>query len=245
MKKSQIAVLSAAGVLVLVVAAAVIVARIMIAQIDAGDYSGRIPPAPDSGQPGVTGDLDLTGFSRIDARGHWQIMLERGADWDVSLSYPESMRDRLRVRVDGDRLVLGYRGGSGFRWFGNDESVTARIVLPELSAVDLAGAGTIDMTGFNGDQLTINASGASEIKGHDGRYEDLNIIVSGAGDVNLTDMPAVNARVVLSGAGQVTLTMDGGTLGGTVSGVGQIKYHGTVSEQNVVTSGFSSVEPLD
>jgi hypothetical protein len=243
MRKSQIAVLSVAGVLVVLVAGGVIAARIILAQIAAGGYEGGEVPRS-SGGPTVAGNLDLSGFDRIDARGNWQITLVQGPDFDVGLSYPERMRDRLRVRVEDERLVLAYEGRS-FGWFGNNDSVKARIVMPELGAVELAGAGTVDMTGFSGDQLVINASGASEIKGHDGRYEDLRVNLSGAGDVDMTDMPAVDARVVLSGAGQITLTMDGGELTGTVSGVGQIRYHGTVSEQNVVASGFSRVEPLD
>jgi hypothetical protein len=39
--------------------------------------------------------------------------------------------------------------------------------------------------------------------------------------------------------------MNGGALSGTISGVGKVRYRGSVSRENVVASGMSSVEALD
>lgn len=249
MRKSQIAVLSVIAAVALVIVGAIVAARIIVAQIGAGDFDeSPRSEARVADRSGGADDLDLTGFDRIDARGVWEVSVRQGADWDVSLRYSDEIADELHVRVEDDRLVLGYDEHEGFSWwrgldFDNHEQVVATITMPTLEAVDLSGAAEIDFSGFSGEQLTITASGAADITGDEGSYEELVLVVSGAGDVDLSDLPVDDARVVLSGAGDVTLNMNGGTLTGTVSGMGDVKYRGTVSNENVVVSGFSSVEP--
>jgi hypothetical protein len=117
--------------------------------------------------------------------------------------------------------------------------------MPALEGVDLSGASELALSGFSGTKLDITASGATEIDASGGSYRDLTLIVSGAGNVDLSEIVVDDARVVLSGAGDIKLNMNGGELSGTVSGAGHIRYRGTVREENVVTSGFSSVDAVD
>ena len=190
---------------------------------------------------------DVSGFSKIDARGVWSLTVTRGANWDVMLSYPNNVQNRVRVRVEGDRLVLDYeRNGFGlFDFGGGGNRVKATIVMPELTAVDLAGAATLNVAGFKGDDLDIRASGASNIRGRDSAYKKVDLVVSGAGDVDFADVVSDDAHVELSGAGKVVLNMNGGTLSGSISGAGTVRYHGKIAKQDVVVNGFSSVQPLD
>jgi Putative auto-transporter adhesin, head GIN domain len=248
MKNSQIALLSAFGVVLLVILAAAVAGRLILQSVQSGDYDYDRDAAPRAAAPSSSsGDFDLEGFTQIDARGIWKIRLEQGEDWDVQLTYPERMADRLDVHVENGRLVLGYDTGRRSWWggFGGGERFEARIVMPEIQSIDLSGASEIDFSGFSGDALSINSSGASEIDARDSRFDTLSLTVSGAGDVDLGDVPVGDARVVLSGAGSITLDMDGGELSGTVSGAGKVRYHGTVSRQSVVVSGFSSVDHVN
>jgi hypothetical protein len=162
------------------------------------------------------------------------------------LAYSENDDDRVDVRVENGRLVLEEEG-HGWSWFGgkNREPIEATITMPALEGIDLAGASELTLSGFSGEQLDITASGATEIDGSDGSYGELTLIVSGAGDVDLEEVGVTDARVVLSGAGDIKLNMNGGVLSGSVSGAGHISYRGTVREESVVTSGFSSVDALD
>ena len=246
MKRSHIAVLSASAALLLVIVAVVVATRIVIGGLERGDYSGEVSTNVRAADL-ASGDLDLSGFERIDARGQWEVTLVQGADWDVALSYPEELEERLRVSVAGNRLLLGYER-TGWGWWGgggNRHRVRVRITMPVLSGVDLAGATTLDLSGFSGERLEIEASGATEIVGRDGAYEALELIVSGAGDIDLGSLPVDGAHIVLSGAGNVLLNMNGGVLSGSISGAGRVRYRGAVSAQNVMTAGFSSVEPLN
>ena len=104
------------------------------------------------------------------------------------------------------------------------------------------GASEAELSGFNGERLTITASGATEIDGEDGRYAALALNVSGAGDVDLRDVVATDARVTLSGAGEIKVGMNGGILSGSLSGAGNIEYYGTISENRVSIAGFGRVD---
>jgi hypothetical protein len=246
MKKSHIAVLSAFAVLVLIIVAMVVAARIVVTQLGSGQYDEPVATNARIGDL-TSGDLDLSGFERIDARGTWEVTVVQGAEWDVALRYPEEIEQQLRVRVEGDRLVLDYQR-SGWGWWrgtNNRDRVLARITMPELSAVELSGETKLDISGFSGAELVITASGATKIDGRDGAYDELTLVVSGAGDVDLGRVVVDQARVVVSGAGNVLLNMNGGALSGTISGVGKVRYRGSVSRENVVASGMSSVEALD
>jgi hypothetical protein len=246
MRKSQITVLAALSAVAVLIVAAIVTARLIAARLESGEYSGETPRAARSGA--LTDEaLDLSGFRRIDARGTWEIELRRGTDWDVTLGHTADTRERVDVHVENGRLVLEANGSSWswFRGFDNRETLEATIVMPALEGIELSGASKLTVSGFSGESLEITASGATEIDGHDGSYRELELIVSGAGDVNFGDVVVDDARVVLSGAGNVLLNMNGGELSGTVSGAGKIRYRGTVREQNVIASGFSSVEALD
>ena len=251
MRKSQIAVLSVFAGLIVVIVAMIVAARIIVAQIQSSEYAGAPPSgARDTERTAqrAAESLDLTGFERIDARGTWEITLRQGADWDVELDYSPDLEERLRVRVDGDRLVLAYERGNWSWWRdigGNRNRVAATIVMPALEAVDVSGAAELRFTGFSGEALAITVSGAADIDGSDGRYEALDLTVSGAGDVNLGDVVVDDARLVLSGAADVMLNMNGGDLSGTISGAGKVRYRGSIDTQNVSMSGFSSIEPID
>jgi hypothetical protein len=245
MRKSQVIVLSALGAVALLIVGAIVGARIISAQLESGEYSEESPRPQRSG-PVASISRDLSGFDRVDARGMWEITVGQSDDWDVALSYSENQADRLDVRVENGRLVLEEKGRN-WSWFrpGNRETIEATITMPALEGIDLAGASELTLSGFTGDQLDITASGATEINGSDGSYRSLTLIVSGAGDVDFDEMVFDDARVVLSGAGDIKLNMNGGVLAGSVSGAGQISYRGTVREENVATSGFSSVERAD
>jgi Putative auto-transporter adhesin, head GIN domain len=245
MRTSQKALLGAVGFAVLLVVGLLVSGRLVIETLRSGDYAEDGRPANAAVLNGTSADLPLRDFTTIDARGLWNIELVRGDDFAVHVTYPEESAARIDVRVEGTRLVLGTRRGP-WRLFGHsDDHFTARVVMPELQAVEVSGASDLDLDGFTGDALRLVVSGAAQIDAHRGRFDSLTLIVSGAGRVDLRDMPAVDAQIVMSGAGNIDLTMQGGELTGTVSGAGKIRYHGTVSRQNLIMSGFSSAEHVD
>jgi putative autotransporter adhesin-like protein len=193
----------------------------------------------------TTRSYDVTGFTQVKATGQWQVTLVRGDEWAVELSYPAELESGIDVRQERGVLTLRYTfQHSWWSDFGSKEarSMTAHVVMPALEAVDMRGASSLDFTGFAGERLAIDGSGAISIDGRDGRYDTLALKISGAGRTDLGGVTAAAAQINVSGVQNVTLRMAGGSLSGDVSGVSRVDYFGTVSSQDVRASGVSRIE---
>lgn len=234
MRKSHIAMLSAVGVVVLGTVAFASVIRVALSEgAEVREVGDRIDQR-----------LELRGFDRIGIEGSWTVTVRQGAEWAVQVSYPEGVEDDFDVRVEDGRLVLEY-ARPGFWWFGRGADLDAEIVMPQLSALDLAGAAELDLSGFEGDRLEIDVAGAADMRGRASRYSSLELSVSGAADVDFRDLVVTDARVNLAGASDVTLGMDGGVLSGQIAGAGSVEYFGEVREESVSISGLADVSRGD
>jgi Putative auto-transporter adhesin, head GIN domain len=193
----------------------------------------------------ATRSYDLSGFTQVKASGQWQVTLVRGDEWAVEVSYPAELESGVDVRQERGALALRYTlERSWWSDFGSNDSLAmnARIVMPALEAVEMHGASSLDFSGFAGERLAIDASGAVAIDGRDSRYGALGLKISGAGRADLGGVTTTAARIDVSGVQTVTLRMAGGPLSGGVSGVSRVDYSGTVSSQDVRASGVSRVE---
>lgn len=225
MKTSQTVVLAALGVVALGMVLAAGLAHVALSQsnAEAGEDATRSYP--------------LNDFNGIETAGRWDVTVTRGETWNVQVTYPENLFDDLRVVVENDHLVLGTRRGPG----RSRGPITARIQMPNLSAVKGVGSAHIEFSGFTGDALDISIAGSGRIGGQDGSYQALKVNVSGSGQVDLRAVPVVDADVNLSGSADVRLAMNGGALDGSISGSGRIDYTGTTRQQSVRTAGSGRV----
>jgi hypothetical protein len=186
---------------------------------------------------------DLTGFSSIRAQNGWDLILTQGASWQVQISYPHGMGDRIDTVVRDDVLELNFRPPRGFRLLGvgSPGRGSATITMPSLARVQLEGAGTANLSGFEGDRLELSGAGAFSITAQDSRFTHLELSMSGAGEVDLRGLTAVSAHVSLTGATNTILSMGGGALTGAITGAGQLEYYGAVSAENVTRAGAAVV----
>jgi hypothetical protein len=234
MRNSQRAVLSVIGLLAAFVVAAAVWIRV------------AVPQLPDlSGERGSR-TYDYSDFDRVHISGQWEVTVERGDTWRVAVEAPTELFDYLRAERDGDVLELGLMGG-GWRggWGRDSEALKATITMPALQGLELSGASSLSFSGFEGRELSIVSSGASELRAAASRFDDLRLVLSGAGSAQLGDLTATNADVTVSGAADVRLRMAGGRLTGRLSGASDVEYSGTVSEQSISQSGAGSVRQRD
>lgn len=246
MRKSQTVMLSALGVMAFIVVMLVGVARVAVSSMDTGSeqHASRKDYSVSSGK-----NLDIRDFDSIRLVGSWKVKLIQGDDWHVELNYPDGRKQDLKATVEDGRLTLDpgdYNSTWDWNWWkgwNNKEVYSARIVLPKLKSLEIAGASNLNFDGFSGGDLRIIISGAGNLEGEQGHYDNLSLIMSGAGNVDMRDMKFTDALVNLSGAGNVRLGMDGGVLSGNLSGFGNIEYYGPVKDERVNVSGFGKVHP--
>lgn len=234
MRNSQRAVLAVIGILAALLVAAGVWIRVSVPQLPAlsGERGSRT--------------YDFADFDRLGVSGQWEVTIERGDAWRVAVEGPVELLEYLRVERDGDSLELGLIGGwwRGGRGRDRDE-LAATVTMPTLEGLELSGASSLSLAGFDGRELSIVSSGASELRATASRYDDLRLVLSGAGSAELDGLTATNADVTVSGAADVRLRMAGGRLTGRLSGASDLEYSGSVSEQSVSQSGAGSIRQRD
>lgn len=238
--KTSNKILIAVGITAAVLAILVVVgARIIMGNVVTVPLSsGNVPPATAiGGPPRATKSYELKGFTAVAVSGAWDLRVTEGSRYVVSVSVPEDMLSSLDVHAGGGLLHIGLKPGTVL----TNRRLAAMISMPSLDRIQLSGANRASISGFTGDRLIVECSGAASIAGSGAGYRRVRIDASGASSVKFRDLPTRNADVHLSGAGQAELTMTGGELTGQLSGAGKVNYWGTVSKQTIETSGIASV----
>jgi hypothetical protein len=240
MKKSQVFVLTAAAIIVLAMVVLIGIGRAAIGKAGISESrSGRIEYSDKGGV--TTESMDFEGFSQVVVEGAWTVKVSQADVFSTEIRYSPSMKDRVNVRVEGNRLVLGnreYTGRSG-------EGMSAEISMPALDKLQVAGAAHTEFQGFESPVLDIIIDGAARIQGFDSEVKQLNVKLNGLGQVDLSEVTAIDADVALDGAGEVVLSMNGGVLKGSLDGLGKIRYSGQVRDEKISVDGLGSVERLD
>ncbi|MDI7274484.1 MAG: head GIN domain-containing protein [Anaerolineae bacterium] len=205
----------------------------------------------------VDRDLDLSGFSRIEAGTAFQLDISRADSFSVTITADDNVIDDVEVGTADGTLRLRLRpGASVIR-----ATLRARITMPGLRALSLSGAAGATLTGFSSDEsLDLDVSGASDLRG-DARAGDTRLTISGAGQVDLDgggrslsiqgsgassadllEYPVGDADVRLSG-GSRALVNASGTLDADLSGGSSLEYAGNPTLRRVETSGGSTIRP--
>jgi len=199
----------------------------------------------------------LDDFSKIHITHRGDVILTQGNDYDIVIEAQEKVIDDLRVRVDGETLLISKQKNILF----DNSPITIFITMPDIEEIRVSGsADVIGKNEFDGRNLAVIISGSgsadlevdvdfltSRISGsgnivYSGFAEEHSIIVSGSGDLKALDLITELSDVVVSGSGDVTV-FSKDELSIVVSGSGEVTYRGaTPTTQRV--SGSGSIQKL-
>jgi len=190
----------------------------------------------------------------------FEVDISQSDAFKVVMRTDDNLLDHLEVLKRGKTLRIGLK--SGIRSIRN-ATMEAEVTMPELIGLDLSGASSATITGFeSAKDLDVELSGASHLRGDieagdirfdisgasrvtlSGSAEDVTIAVSGASKVDLSDLPVDNAKIGASGASHVTVNPSG-RLDVEASGASDIYYLGSPTLGTVKTSGASSIRSKD
>jgi len=206
-----------------------------------------------------TESRDVDGFNAIEFAGFGDVKIVQGDEYDVELSGPTDLVERITTEVHGDTLYIG-RDSKWELWIlgtGNRQ-VDIAITVPELEKIKVEGAGVVNIDGLEGESFEFDLSGAGELRGKDLNLTELVVDMSGAGSATLSGV-AQTQQVVISGAGEydakelksrkTSVDMSGAgsamvwateTLDVEAAGAGGVKYWGDPDVRQEV-SGAGSV----
>ncbi len=238
MKQSNKVLLVAGIIGICIILGFLIAARIFIDSVEKNIGYDTLEIKTGSGLVTLEGsDFGFDNFSSINTEYSWDLVIRQGDSYDLTIIIPEELKEYLKVRKEGKTLYLSLQ--PRLRSFNG--TLRAEIVMPMLTELQTSGAASVRIKGFTGKNLEIESSGAFDLKGADSSFEDLSLESSGAANIDLSGVPVKNARIELSGAGNIKLRMNGGELTGALSGACNLVYSGTVSLQQIESSGLSSI----
>jgi hypothetical protein len=192
-------------------------------------------------------------FDRLEMGDAFNITVEQGEFYEVSVRGDSRNVDDLSVRKEGSSLVIGYQT---IRNRKHTTYITIR--MPQLLAANFSGASDSRVAGFenvdafnlylsggsvcqlkcNANSLNVTLSGASYLNVR-GEGENLKGDLSGASTLTAFNYPVSQAEIRASGASDGNVTVSG-KLKAVASGASVIRYHGTPTVVSDV-SGSSTV----
>lgn len=170
--------------------------------VDCLSYQQDQPPMMISDQFG------LTEFTAIDMQGIFDARIEKGEEFAVEIDGPESERERYQIYKTGNTLVIDYDEKRKFFWkrdFMDENEMRIRITLPELTELEVMGAGKLVCKGFEEDELSIKITGA----------------ITGTGKFN-----ADRLTVELTGASYLDLDGEGRFMQADITGASGLRAYG-------------------
>jgi hypothetical protein len=214
----------------------------------------------------ISESRDVEGFSQIDLRDFGRLVITQGPEESLTIEADADLMPKIRSEVKGEKLVLGIGRDWMERVFSGYDFIKQRTVIYTLSvkrleAVQLSGkhevlineldaaklhlhssgASDIEMTGFTGKTLEVDASGRSKIV-CSGRVEMQSIRVSGSCEYQGADLQSQKSSVKISGRSTVELWAEQ-SLDVSISGMGTVLYRGAPAISQSI-SGVGEVKQL-
>ena len=183
-------------------------------------------------------------FDSVYTQGSWNVSIEKGESYFVQIDIPLRAKEEVEVKLDSNTLVLELDSWMTALMTG---TMKARIVTPELKKIKVAGGSKVTFSGFEGEKLELICEGAIQTVGESNRYGELTIDADGAVTIDLKNSSVEHARVELSGTGKVEMALvSGGSLAGSIEGLGKITYSGDDIDVLVDSGkGLSNIQHVD
>lgn len=200
----------------------------------------------------------FSGFNSVDASGSINVEIEKASDYKVEVEADDNVMPYIITDREGDRLKVRLKNNVNIR---SSSGIHVRVKMPVLTAVHIAGSGTVkslgQVTGTEKIKLSIAGSGDLEMDVNSpviemsiagsgkavmkGETRDLDIHISGSGDYWGENLKSEHAEVSISGSGNAHVFASR-ELNVTVAGSGDIVYLGSPKiSKSIVGSG--SVRP--
>ena len=213
-----------------------------------------IPIAGERGNGNVVKqERKVTGFTSLEVSGAFTVYLYQGNSESLTIEADENLMEYIVTEVKGDRLEI-YTKNKSIQKF---TKMNIYLTFEELEMIDISGAVNIigeDMMKF--DELTIDGSGASEIKlmlvvdvlradfsGASeielaGEAKVAKFDLSGASDIDAYDFIIEHCELDVSGASDARIHVTA-NLEIDVSGAASVKYKGSPKVSSDVSGAGS------
>ena len=190
----------------------------------------------------LTKEYDFGKITKIEASSIFQIEVTQGNTKKVTVVYDEIFKERLEITGTLGKLSLDLTDAV----FKRDNSkknagIKVYLQMPTIEEIDLSGASSLKAEGiFTTDELDIELSGATSVKGLQAKGSELDIDCSGASSLQMS----ANFKYIdteLSGAAKLTYTGDSQQFNGDFSGAVSASFYGDHNKTDIECSGATNI----
>jgi hypothetical protein len=180
-------------------------------------------------------------FDSLELAGKVDVELVVGAKQSVEVETDASNMDKVEISVKDKVLVIGNKRSSDWSFSFKDQRTIVRITAPVISDIGVSGACTIKASGFTGGSLDFEGSGAIEAT-LNGLVDTLSIDISGAAEIKAFELKAQAVKLDISGSAQIEVYAVK-TIQSDVSGAASVLYKGTPAVVKSDISGMGTMKP--
>ena len=201
-------------------------------------------------------------FHAIRISNSFDVYISQGSEDAVAISAstPE-YKAKIMTKVENGVLIIRFEDDKKFwkGWNSDKQKLKAYISIKKIDKLDVSGACDVFFEeGLSSEELVVNLSGASDIKGKinakklivdingasdatiSGNAADLKVEASGASDFKGFDLVTNYCDAKASGASSVNITVNK-ELSAHASGASSVRFKGEGLIRDIKTSGASSV----
>lgn len=205
---------------------------------------------------------DHKDFHAIRISNAFEVYISQGNEDAVAISASNSeLKSKIITKVENGVLIIKFDEDKKFwkGWNGSKHKLKAYISIKKIDKLDVSGACNIYFEdGLSAEGLTVNLSGASDMKGKieaktlrvdisgasnatiSGNAATLAIEASGASDFKGFDLVSNFCDAKASGASSVNITVNK-ELNANASGASTVRFKGEGLIRDIKTSGASNV----
>jgi len=184
---------------------------------------------------GVQGSGDVTSetrnvsdFTEVALNGAGNLTIRQTGSESLSIEAEDNILPRLKTEVRSNRLTIEPDTN-----IQPTRPINYELIVKDLSALELEGAGSVDASDINTDSLQVTTEGAGNIK-MAGEANSQNVDISGAGSYRAEDLRSKNAKIDISGAGGAVVNVSD-ALDVDISGLGSVEYIGNPTVSRNIT----------
>ena len=187
----------------------------------------------------ITETYDFTDFDRIEAAGVYELDVEVGGDFSITISGAPEAMERVEVSVENGELILDEARRERGRRTWRNHGLTAVITLPALNGVDIAGIVDGDITGVDAEDFRADLSGVGDLN-IEGSCGTMNANVSGIGDFDASSLECKIVEIDVSGIGDASVYASE-AVDISVSGIGSVSVYGSPAQVEKDSSFISNI----
>lgn len=189
-----------------------------------------------SGSGTVTTETrEVSGFTAVTLQGFGKVIIDQDGSESLTITADDNFLPHLKTAVRGNTLYISNPDNVVFT---NVTEMTFRISAAALNAVELSGAGSMEISNLNTENWRVELPGAGSITVA-GQSNSQTVALNGAGSYNAAELVSQQATITSNGAGSAVVQVND-RLDVTINGIGSVEYIGnpTVTQE---INGLGSV----